>query len=582
MIQSEDALRWLLSDRGWWLWSGETKREAIRLLVTLAPKLDSSHLSKLQEALLLGPPRDMFRSEIEPDRLDRIVDGEIWLRLKKLEEARGQLSPEAQATLQRLSGRYPDWALAPDERDEFPFWMDTGWTDEKDRPEGFELAPDSQAALLPWLARNPISQPWDGWRERCRESFTEAVGALADLSETGQWPLERWNVALQVGSEDAVLVQSWPSLARAIRAAPDGFLLHISHGLGSWLQAQSKVFSQEPELFLTLSRRLLELDYEEEAEVEDWLISAINSPIGHVSQALLSWWYRQEPQASEGFDTELKSLFTDLCNTGVNKYRHGRVLLSAHTVALFRVDEEWSRVHLLPLLDWELSQVEARAAWAGFLWSPRLYRPLLEAIKRPFLETARQYEPLGEQAEQYAAFLTFAALEPGDTFTARELAEATAVLPIEGLQSAAQALTRSLEGAGDQRGEYWQNRVRPYLRSVWPKSRELVTPKLSADLGRLCIAARDDFPETLTALKHWLQPVEFPGHLVNSFYQANLCTQFPQESLEFLSAVIGDNTRWLPRDLSLCLEDIGTAEESLKGDPSFIRLSDLIERRSVY
>ena len=37
------GLDWLLADEHWWLWSVETEREAMRLLVALAPQLEESY-----------------------------------------------------------------------------------------------------------------------------------------------------------------------------------------------------------------------------------------------------------------------------------------------------------------------------------------------------------------------------------------------------------------------------------------------------------------------------------------------------------------------------------------------------------
>jgi hypothetical protein len=335
-------------------------------------------------------------------------------------------------------------------------------------------------------------------------------------------------------------------------------------------------------LFFTLIRRLLDLEYKEEVDADDDPVSrAINHPVGHATQALLDWWYRQEPKDAEGLSGDIKPIFTEICNTQVEKYRHGRVLLAAHAIALFRVDEDWARIHLLPLFDWQRSEIEARMAWEGFLWSPRLYRPLLSAIKQYFLGTATHYDHLGEHAEQFAAFLTFAALDPGDTFTTKELAEATNKLPMAGLQSAAQALTRALEGAGGQYGEYWRNRVLPYLKSVWPKSREVMTPAISAHLGRLCVAAREAFPEAVAVLRHWLQPVEHPDYIVHLLHEAKLSEQFPSESLALLDAIIGGAVQWLPRELKQCLDDIGNADEALANDPRFVRLTELCNRFGI-
>jgi hypothetical protein len=185
----------------------------------------------------------------------------------------------------------------------------------------------------------------------------------------------------------------------------------------------------------------------------------------------------------QGLSQELKPTFIELCDTQIDKFRHGRVLLAAHVIALFRVDREWATQHLLPLFDWHRSEAEARAAWEGFLWSPRLYRALMEVLKPAFLDTARHFAALGKHDGQYASLLTFAALDPGDTFTTAELAAATRALPPDGLHEAAQALVRALEGAGDRRADYWTNRVIPYLHAIWPKTRDNIhppSPKASA------------------------------------------------------------------------------------------------------
>ncbi|MEN1479537.1 hypothetical protein AAIH16_38880, partial [Pseudomonas aeruginosa] len=128
-------------------------------------------------------------------------------------------------------------------------------------------------------------------------------------------------------------------------------------------------------------------------------------------------------------------------------------LLGSRLIALFRVDRSWTEQHLLPLFNWAVDVAEAKAVWEGFLWSPRLYRPLLIAFKSQFLETARHYANLGEHAQQFAAFLTYAALGPTDGYTMEEFRDSIAALPQEGLQESAQALSQALEGAADQREE---------------------------------------------------------------------------------------------------------------------------------
>ena len=173
-----------------------------------------------------------------------------------------------------------------------------------------------------------------------------------------------------------------------------------------WLHVAAKVLDSHETLFLALCGRFLAMDHQDDKGTKQPVASAINHPIGHITQALLHYWLRRQPEDGQGLPDDLKPIFTSLCDTTVARYRHARVLLAANVIALFRVDRAWAAEYLLPLFDWQHSAIEACAAWKGFLWSPRLYGPLLAAFKRSFLETACHYDQLGEHARQYAAILT--------------------------------------------------------------------------------------------------------------------------------------------------------------------------------
>ena len=573
---ADQGLGWLLSDDGWWLWSVETEREALRLLVALAPKLDVKGLATLEQAILQGPPRSMFRDDIEPERWQQTVDQDIWLLLAKASAAGATLSSEASIQLQTLTQQYPRLKLAPDQRDEFPFWMGDGSEWRK-----FVVAPKKCRELVEWLRQPATSDHWqeDDWRQRCRDDFRRTACALVALSRAGEWPASRWREALQAWAEEKLLQRSWRYMGAVLNGAPDDVLKELAHPLSWWLQSIAKTFEGGEPVFFNLVRRLLMLEQDDEVEADDDPVSrAINHPVGHVTEAALRWWYRQSLEDGQGLPDAIKPLFSELCNTQVVSFRHGRVVLAAHVIALFRVDPDWAAQHLLPLFDWEQSSDEARAAWEGFLGSPRLYWPLLEAIKQPFLATAERYAQLGRSNDQYAALLTFAALEPDGIFSKSELAAATRSLPTDGLHGAAQALVRALEGTGEQRSEYWRNRVLPYFKSIWPKSRSAMTPAISESLARLCVAAQDAFQEALEELKHWLQPVEYPDYVVHLLHDEKLPEKFPEAALAFLSIVIGDNAQWPPGNLNECLQAIRDAAPALEADARFQRLMEYLRR----
>ncbi|QOG20574.1 anti-phage defense-associated sirtuin Dsr1 [Bradyrhizobium sp. SEMIA] len=576
VLSHRRALDWLLSDDQWWLWSGETQREAIRLLVALVPQLDKAMLVELERAILSGPPRAMFKDDIEPERWARLVDREIWLRLANVAGTGTVLGVRSQERLAALVAQYPEWKLAADHRDEFPFWMGDG-----DELRKFVATPRRRRDLIEWLRQQPGMDHWqeDDWRQRCSDDFSTTACALCALAKEGVWPADRWREALQAWSEEKLLKRSWRYMAPAVAEAPSQVLQDLVHSVSWWLQNIAKTFEGQEARFFSLAGRILALDYQDDANSGEPVMRAINHPVGLVTEALLRWWYRRSLKDGQGLSKEIKPIFTELCDARMDKFRHGRVVLAAHFIALFRVDGQWTTQSLLPLFDWQHSEAEARSVWEGFLWSPRLYRPLMEVLKPAFLDTAHHYAALGEHRRQYASLLTFAALDRGDTFTVAELAGATHALPPDGLYETAQTLARALEGAGDQRTDYWTNRITPYLHAIWPKTRNNGSPAIAESLGRLCVAAQNRFPDALALLGAWLQSVAHPDLLVHLLHQADLCGKFPGQALEFLDRVIGSEVLWSPSELGACLKTIETASPELTADPRFQRLSAIARRR---
>jgi len=129
----------------------------------------------------------------------------------------------------------------------------------------------------------------------------------------------------------------------------------------------------------------------------------------------------------------------------------------------------------------------------------------------------------------------------------------------------------ALDAAADRRVAYWQNRVRPYLQSIWPQTQR--TPAVSAHLGRVCIAAHEAFPEALEELRDWLkQPLEAVSSVIYELQKSGICEKFPAEALDFLDLTVRRNR---PFCLAECLESIGSQKPALRRDDRFRRLEGL-------
>jgi hypothetical protein len=172
-------------------------------------------------------------------------------------------------------------------------------------------------------------------------------------------------------------------------------------------------------------------------------------------------------------------------------------------------------------------------------------------------------------------------LGPTEGYSVNEFRSAIGALPQEGLEQSAQALVQALEGAADQREDYWNNRVQPFWQMIWPKSRELVSPRIAESLIQLVIAARGEFPAALAAVQDWLQPIEYLGYVVSLLHKSGMCRRFPAEALQLLSMVINHQRSRAPQELGQCLDEIAEANRNLPHDSRYLRLREYSRRQGI-
>lgn len=573
LIPADEALEWLLADEGWWLWSHGVQREVYQLLGPLARRLDAPGRGRLEQAIAGGPPRNLLREGIAKTLRERFSDRETWRRLAKLNLAGVQLGSLAADRLEALERAHPDWELAAGDHDEFAVLIREGG---REVPAS---TPRSRQDLVAWVRENPKEAELEGddWRQRCQVDFATTACALCSLANEGVWPVQRWAGALSAWSQKRT-ARRWHHVAPLLSTAPPDILRELARDVSGWLRACAEALKTHETLFLELCRRILMMDDAPSAWPDDPLTQALNDPVGQVTEALLLWAYQREVRDNQRLDERLVPLFTTVCDSRTDRLRHGRVLLAAHAVTLFRVDPQWTRDHLLPLFNWKSAPAEAPSAWAGFLWSPRLHRPLFEELKEAFLLSARNFAALGKLGPQYAALLTFAALDRGDTFSEEELAAAMHALPNDGLDEAARSLVHALDGAGTQRADYWTNRVAPLIARLWPKETGRRTDGVAHSFARLCVTAGSAFPSAFQLLRPWLQPRALHDHEVALMRETGLCVQAPEECVQILDACVGDAAGWVPRELAACLEEIAQARGDLRSDARFQRLEDLARR----
>lgn len=552
-ISPSQSLEWLLEDQNWWLWSRDTRRETIRLLVSTASRLSEQDRGRMEYAILRGPSRDMLNENISNETFQRSVDHMTWLRLAKLRHSGIDLGPNAQRRLEELEVNYPDWRIQEDESDEFYGYMYVNTVD------------DSQST---------------DWEDQCANEPENSVNKLLQQAERGEWPVDRWKDALRIwmrNRDGEQLRSSWDWLSSQLSNAPDEFLENLSHPLSFWLMEVVHFLDREDEKILPFINRFLDINHQDGApeEERDLVFRALNHPIGHLAQALLKLWYNTEPEVEGGIEDEYRAVFTKICDVDSKPFRHGRVLLAERLFDLYRADEEWARECILPCFNWENSTLEARSVWQGFFTSPAFYPEMFSHLKDSFLEIPDHYEELGRRKQQFSSFLTLLSLESQSVFTTDELVNAARRLPLGGIKDVLWTLSRSLRGADEQRIEYWNNRVKPYLGNFLHL---IGDDKKSSDfsfyLAEICIMMKDHFIEAWSTIKSSIGSIDdwMLYRVISQLRESQVCTQHPLEALEFVDSVRPDAIHQSAEEISRCLDEIQRAAPNLSEHEMYVRL----------
>ena len=581
-IGSEIWVSWLLADNANWLWSSQTKRERMRLLVEMGGTISGVTRASLEAALLHGPSRDRYREDLEEIRWAGIKDRSVWLQIEKLQYSGALLGAEANIELNRLREKYPEWEIQADESDEFAHWMsgtgDPGFA----LPGHVELVPRQRKDIALWLKEessgiDPFDQ--DTWKETCRTRMFHSLGALYDLSQENIWPTKHWNEALSVWRDDDLLVRSWKFSGPIVESMPDAILTDIVDNLAGWLLEVSKTSTEHSDKLLSLFNRIIDLPIDSSAgitngdgsPIDDPVMQAINHPIGHVTQAILYFWLkRDDPEDSDLLPVDLRDLLAKLCDVSIDRYSHGRVILASRLITLFRADTDWVETHLLPLFNWDAHPAEAKNVWEGFLWSPRIYLPLVNAMKAEIYMTSRHYSELGKHQSQYSALLTFVSLESmGDDVEG--FRSAFSYLPQEGLNETARSLLQAIEASGENSEDYANNRILPFWKDIWPKNIDLISPEICDALVQLSIESGTAFPEIIEAVQHWLIPIMYPDHVTRCLAESNSCVLYPESALLLLSKII-DQAPVFVEEFTRCLDSIIGAMPDLSEDARYQQL----------
>ena len=100
--------------------------------------------------------------------------------------------------------------------------------------------------------------------------------------------------------EEKFIRRAWRRLASVLVGSPGQAFAELCSPIAWWTHAVTGVVGDQTlSTFLELVNRVLDQTYEtDEADSDDPVMTAINHPVGHVTQALMKVWFAQKPTAN--------------------------------------------------------------------------------------------------------------------------------------------------------------------------------------------------------------------------------------------------------------------------------------------
>lgn len=571
---------WLRQDNGYWLWISETRREVCRLLVLQGHSLGTVLREQLEEGILAGPPRDIFREDMSEEEYQGYTQYLSWLLLKKLSQ-NCSLSSHARSRLEQIEQEEPRLRREPDEQEEFPVWVGSP-QDAASSPVAISALPQTCDGIVRWVKKNDLYfSRREQWRQLCRERGQNCLQALQRLSRENIFPREFWWDAVQIWTEAISKPAFHQELLDWFLYLPDNMLLQLAESCSWWLVrcAKSNLLVGSAQ-FIDLCHKLLFLSYPEKisrySDSSDIVNQALSSPQGNTALALLHIWDNNGLRDNAGLVEPYRTLLTELCDRHEPLPIHAHVFLGRYAITLYRVDRGWTEEYLLPLFDWQQNEWDASALWSGFLWTARFYPDLFMEFWSSFVACSRHYVELGALGRQYVQLATLIAIERMDDFPSEDCATIFNSVPVEALPDALDWLEDSIKRMEEEhRAACVLDRVIPFFHDCWPKDRRYMTPEISGGLAALCLVSPAAFPAIWEACRHNIGPVSPLRSILFRLQQCGICRSLPREALDFLDKICGGGAPFSGRHLGECLAELREAEPELGNTAVFARLTSL-------
>lgn len=402
----------------------------------------------------------------------------------------------------------------------------------------------------------------ENWRAACQRDSGRAVEKVIEAVGMGD------HRVLEVALWSLVPVDAEVA-TRVVATLLEVDACAVHRAASYWLEkAAPQVLPALEREVLALSERLLGSSERRGPgsgrEGVDVFEEALNSTAGAVAEIALDIANARKLERGSTL-RDLTSLFSEVVGTD------GWPILASRLAYLFAVDPAWTRANLVPRFRWRKGN-SAAAAWASYLWAPRLDPELYGELRDDLWLAVKKASALGEHASRVmmdlAVEIALEGLEPevGSMF----LAAMREVAP-EGRRYAVGSMRRRLERS-ETPDEMFRSDVRALLERFWPREKSLRDSSLSVELAKLALACGGAASEALEVV----QPLLIRAERLSDFswwVKGDAAKRHPKEVVRLLGILSGCSGA-PPYGLSDLLASLAATDASVLLMADFVRLTE--------
>ena len=574
-LSDNQALHFLLQNNDWWLWSQEVRREKFRLLSVLWRRLDKNQSERLIDAVLKGPPREMYRDDLTGVEWTKLLDHSIWLILAKLKSYGKALGARGAKKFRELTGKYP-WQLREGERDEFSSWMESrsGYDYDMTVEELLELSNPELITKLKEDSGRFHEGRIDRFKSICKADSKKAVEVLKYLVDEKRWDGSIWQAALMGILDDGE--ETWDEVAVLIIRCPDRFYKDNLWAVSWWLEKVTKSIephSKEEKLFWPIFDKIVKnTKKREKPDINNIVNDAINNPLGMATEALIYRLDKRKLKVDEKInEKKILSRLEKLLKHSGESFILARVILASRLYYFHVVDREWARNNLISLLDFSKTD-EAIYIWPGYLRSGDISVELAHDLKDLILDAIDHVNEVIDYTDRLYQIFTLVCLDIKDLHSLAKQQTTLKSIDNKGKDVIASFLSDIVKGEDQEKDDYWKNRIKTFLEKVWPKDADSIDEKISQAFAMLAIKLDESFEDSVDTVFPLIGSFPDSGYFLRKLKDTGLHKSQPKTTLKLLGAVFTENMRYSEDVLNNVIVEMLESNSELREDPRIARM----------